>query len=304
MSAIAYMNGSFLTGATPHIPVTDAGFVLGTTVAEQIRTCGGRPFRLDAHLDRLLHGLEIVDLKSPLTRDEWKEVVDRIVAHNYRLQSPGDDLGVTLFVTPGIYSAYAADHDESLITHCVHSYPLPFRLWQERYRTGCVLQSVSIQQVSPRSWPADLKCRSRMHYYLAAQEAKQQRPGAMAVLLDEAGQVTETPTANIVAYLPDEGLVSPNRESILPGISLAVLKELSQPLKLNWSHRPLRIEDLQTAQELMVTSTPFCLLPVAEVDGCAISSERPVYHRLLEAWNQLTGLDLAAQAERFARRGP
>ncbi len=303
MNSIAYLNGSFLTGTTPQIPVIDTGFVLGATVAEQVRTCGGKPFRLDAHLDRLLHGLEIIGLDSPLAREEWKDVVHRVVDHNYRLQNAGDDLGVTLFVTPGIYSAYASEQDATSVTYCVHTYPLPFRLWHERYQTGCVLQSVSIQQISPRSWPPDLKCRSRMHYYLATQEARQRKPGSMAILLDESGHVTETPTANIVALLPDEGLVSPSRDHILPGISLAVLGEIAQTLGMKMHYRPVQLEELQIANEVIVTSTPFCILPVAEVDGRALPSERPVYSQLLRAWNELAGFDLAAQAVHFARRG-
>lgn len=302
MSAIAYMNGSFFSGTGPQIPVTDTGFVLGATVAEQVRTCGGQPFRLDSHLDRLLHGLDILQLPSPLTRDEWKDVVQQVVAHNHRLLSPGDDLGVTLFVTPGTYSAYTSSPDDTTATYCVHTYPLPFRLWHERYNTGCTLQSVSIQQVSPRSWPVALKCRSRMHYYLATQEARQRKSGAMAILLDETGHVTETPTANIVALVPQEGLVSPSRDHILPGISLAVLAEIADSLGSKINYRPLRVEELQSATEVLVTSTPFCILPVAEVDGRRLSPDRPMYSKLLQAWNQLADLDLAAQAEKFSQR--
>ena len=49
------------------VPVYDAGFVQGVTVAEQLRTFGGRLFRLPQHLERLQHSLEIVGVSPAQT---------------------------------------------------------------------------------------------------------------------------------------------------------------------------------------------------------------------------------------------
>jgi branched-chain amino acid aminotransferase len=298
---IAFLDGTYVSAHDARVSVTDAGFVMGVTVAEQVRTFAGAPFQLDRHLDRLFHGLDLVGVGCPHSRGELAEIVDRVVRHNRRQLAAEDDLGVTLFVTPGIYSAYATE-DRVSPTCGVHTYPLPFRLWHGRYASGASLQSVSVQQVSSRSWPVDLKCRSRMHYYLATQEARAHRPGSMAVLLDERGQVTETPTANVVAYFADEGLVSPGRENILPGISLAFLRDLAESQGLPFHERPLTMDDLRRGAEVLLTSTPFCLLPVQEVDGQPLPTARTIYDRLLSAWSAHVGLDIAAQARRFAMR--
>ena len=45
------------------------------------------------------------------------------------------------------------------------------------------------------------------------------RAGARALLLDERGFVTEASTANILVYYRDEGLISPPKERILPGVT-------------------------------------------------------------------------------------
>ena len=48
----AYLNGRFLPASQTMIPPVDAGFVLGASVTEQLRTFGGQLFRLDDHLAR------------------------------------------------------------------------------------------------------------------------------------------------------------------------------------------------------------------------------------------------------------
>ena len=103
--SLAYLNGKLVPVAQAVIPVYDAGFVLGTTVAEQLRTFGGQLFRLDQHLARLQHSLEIVgvDLGLPLEfrsgfevgtyiNDDWR------ISLSYDHRSNGD----LSAVNPGI----------------------------------------------------------------------------------------------------------------------------------------------------------------------------------------------------------
>ena len=55
--SIAFVNGRWISAAAAAVPVSDAGFILGTSVAEQLRTFGGRLFHLADHLERLAHSL-------------------------------------------------------------------------------------------------------------------------------------------------------------------------------------------------------------------------------------------------------
>jgi branched-chain amino acid aminotransferase len=300
----AYLNGKFLPASQVTISPGDAGFVLGATLAEQLRTFRGRLFHLEDHLERLAHSLEVVDVDPGLDRGQLADIARQLVEHNHRLLDPADDLGLSVFVTPGPYAAYAAPGPVRP-TVCLHTYPLPFRLWAEKYEMGQALVTSEIEQVSPRSWPPSLKCRSRMHYYLADRQAARVDPAARAVLLDREGRVTEASTANILIYRRDEGLVSPPRETVLLGISLAVTWELARGRGLAVVQRELKREDLASADEVLLTSTPLCLLPVTRLDRRPVGSGVPgdVFGRLLAAWNELVGLDIAAQARQFAARG-
>jgi branched-chain amino acid aminotransferase len=299
----AYLNGRWVQASAAAVSVGDAGFVLGVAVAEQLRTFAGRLFRLDEHLARLAHSLEIVGVEPGMTRDQLARTAEELVARNHPLLAPGDDLGLSIVVTPGNYATFAPP-GPTRATVCLHTFPLPFHLWAEKYRGGQSLATTAVRQVPPQCWPASLKCRSRMHYYLADQQAKAVDPQARALLLDAQGFVTEASSANLLIYRAAEGLLSPPAAKILRGISLSAALELAGQLGIPFTQRDLTVEEVATADEVLLTSTSICALPVTRLNGRPIASGRPgaVFSRLLAAWGQMVGVDVAAQAERFAER--
>lgn len=300
---IAFLNGSFVTADELSIPVYDTGFVMGVTVAEHLRTFAGRLFRLEEHLQRLSRSLNIVGIDPGLSLTQIGDKAVELVERNHALLEAGDDLGLVILVTPGPYPTLRP-HDPPRPTVCMHTYRLPFSLWADKYKHGQPMITANVQQVSRHSWPAELKCRSRMHYYLADREAQAVDRAARALLLDENGYVAEASTANVVAYVAGTGLLSPPQEKILPGISIAVLSELAADCGIPFSYRDLRPSDLSSADEVLLTSTSPCLLPVGRLDDRPIGSGSPgpVHARLMTMWSELVGVDIVGQAVRFARR--
>lgn len=300
---IAFSNGRFLPASQLSIAVHDTGFVQGVAVAEQLRTFGGKLFRLEEHLQRLAHSLEIVGVDPGLPLTKLGETAREVAAHNHSLLAAGDDLGLSIFVTPGPYSTFAPS-GSAAPTVGMHTYPLPFRLWSKLYDQGQPLVTTRIRQVPPECWPSELKCRSRMHYYLADREARAIEPGSRALLLDLHDHVTEASSANMVAYFPERGIVSPPRERILPGVSVAVLEELAGRIGVPFLHRDLTVAEVAAANEVMLCSTSPCVWP------CSRLNDRPfaggpsgqVVRQLLSAWSDLVGLDIVAQAKEFAGR--
>jgi branched-chain amino acid aminotransferase len=298
---LAFLNGQLIPAGALSVPVYDAGFVLGVTVTEQLRTFAGQLFRLEAHLARLRRSLEIIEVELP---DSWaalSDAAERLATENHKLLQPGDDLGLAIFVTPGDYAPLADGHGNGPRV-AMHTYRLAFGRWAALYDSGCHLATTPIEQVPPECWPAELKCRSRMHYYLADLAARKQDRGARAVLLDRQGRVTETATANVLAYRSGEGFLSPRPGTILPGISLIFVRELAESQGIPFIERDLSVEDLTTADEVLLTSTPNCLLPVVRVNGSVIGGGSPgvVFRKLLQAWSGAVGIDIAGQAKRFA----
>lgn len=301
---VAFLDGKWIPASGARLPVEDAGFVLGATVTEQLRTFAGEPFRLDEHLARLERSLQTVQITPSMSISEIAQTARSLVGRNHPLIEPGSDLGLSIFVTPGVYPSYLPPGSigPAAATVCLHTYPLQFRLWAEKYSTGQSLVTTDVEQVSPRCWPPGLKCRSRMHYYLADRRAAAIQPGARAVLLDGQGFVTEASTANLLIFNASEGLVGPPTEKILSGVSLAVLVELARRLGIPTSQRDITPQGVGAADEVLLSSTPMCLLPVTRFNGRPIGDGSPgeVFGCLLAAWSELVGIDIAAQAERFA----
>ena len=296
---IAYFNGRFVPRSQATVPLYDAGFVLGATVTEQLRTFAGQLFRPAEHWRRLARSLEIVAVDAGLSSGGLDAIAQRLLQHNLALEPPGGELGLGVFVTPGPYATLSQGQSPGP-TVCLYTYALPFQLWAAAYEEGVATITSSIRQIPGDCWPAGLKCRSRMHYYLADLEAARTSGGARAMLLDAGGCVTETSTANILFYREGEGLISPPGEAILPGITLEFVAELAQELGIAVHRRAIPAKEIETADEMLLVSTPSGILPGVRCNDRPVGAGRPgaVYRKLLAAFNQSVGVDIARQARR------
>ena len=296
--SVAYLNGSWIPNSQLALPVDDLGFVLGATLTEKLRTFNGLPYRVEAHLARLCHSLELMRWNAEAICDEARTAIQEFASRNAELIAEGDDWNITLFVTPG-KSADAASP-----TVCVHGHPIPFHSWASQFVEGAEAVVVSVRQVPANCWPPELKCRSRMHYYLADREAANMVPGARAILLDQDGYVGEGTSANLITYIAGRGLVTPKIEKVLPGVSQQVVFDLAQALGIAHEEADLQPADLLQADELYFASTSLCLLPIVRLEGLPIADGRPgpVYQKLLAAWSERVGVDIAAQSQKFAVR--
>jgi branched-subunit amino acid aminotransferase/4-amino-4-deoxychorismate lyase len=295
---LAWTDGEFIPRQSLWLPVGDAGFVLGATVTEQLRTFHGRLFLPDDHQHRLRDSLAAVGIDPGRPLGDVFAAADRVATHNcsFGSQPKGGDLGVVIFVTPGDQPAQhggRSGHPRTVI----HSFPLAFPLWAAAYERGVSLRSVSVRQVPDACWPVHAKVRSRLHYFLADREAHAAEAGARAVVCHLDGRVSETSTANI-AIVRDGRILAPPSTDALRGVSLRFVRGLAESLGIAWEDRSLTTADLATATEILLTSTPSCLLPATRFDGHPVGDGRPgpLQRRLLSAWSEQVGLDIAAQA--------
>jgi branched-subunit amino acid aminotransferase/4-amino-4-deoxychorismate lyase len=288
-----------------HLAIYDAGVVLGATVTEMTRTFRKQLYRLDNHLDRLFRSLRYTRMDIGLSKRDLAAVSQELVAHNGRLLDETGELGLIHFVTAGEYPTYAGMAGRparTTTTVCAHTFPLPFALWAKKMATGAHLVTPSIRHVPPQCYDPKMKYRSRMHYYLADQEARLVDPDASALLLDLAGNVTETSGANFL-MVERGSVVSPTLVNTLPGISRSTVIELAEKLGIPFVERDIQVFSVVNADEAFLASTPYCLMPVTRINGLPIGDGKcgPVYRRLLEAWSREAGLDIEKQILEGAR---
>lgn len=302
--AVAWVDGRFVPSQSAVVPVGDAGFVFGTTVSEQLRTFAGRLFLPDEHAARLRRSLSIAGIEPAWSVEQLLVHAGEVAARCHAVGRGEDDVGVVVLATPGDAPAQHGGH-QGTPRVIIHAFPLAFASWAHAYDDGVSLRSVRTMQVASACWPIELKCRSRMHYHLADREARAVEAGARALLLHAGGHVSETSTAN-VAVVRGGTILTPPRSEALAGISLGHLRSLAIGEGFVWLERSLTVADVAAADEILLTSTPNCLIPVTRFNGEAIGDGRPgaCFRRLLALWSDGVGIDIAAQARRCAAQRP
>ena len=96
-----------------------------------------------------------------------------------------------------------------------------------------------------------------------------------------------------------EGKINlPNRDNVLPGVSMQTVLELAAEIGLVVEEGDYCVGDVYLAEEAFISSTRFCMLPVASINGLAIGSQMPgaITRRLIQAWIDEVEFDFVAQA--------
>ena len=296
---IVYLNGEFVPYRHAQLSIVDYAVLMGATVTDQLRTFGHRPFRLDEHLERFYSSCKYARIVPPHTLAETRQAVATLVEHNAALVPPEADLGVVLFVSPGERPGYAAwkqDEVRSSPTFCIHSFPLQFSNWKDFVEKGVHVVTPPTRHVPPQCLESKIKHRSRLHWWIAEQEAHTVDPTAVPLLLDLQGNVTETAGANFL-IVKDNTVQSPLPRNILKGVSLVTVMELCHSLGLKFVERDLQLFEVTEAKEALVTTTPYCLAPVTRINGLPIGDAEPgpIFSRLIQAWSELVGVDILQQ---------
>ena len=291
---LAWINGTVQPFSQTGLPVWDLGVVAAAAVTEMARTYQHRPFRLEKHIGRLTTSLAALGFPQRWTTDELHKAAESIVRNNVREIPAKQDLGLVLFSTAGSNPTYLAGVGDQTTT-VIHTFVLPFQLWRSGLQQGVRLRIPSVRQIPSDCFPVEHKVRNRLHWWLADQQAAKLEPGSKALLLDHAGFITETSTSCF--YLVHEGRVSTPDRGVLRSLSSEIVEELASELQIPFSRRQISVEELSTADEAFLSSTPVGLLPVSHINGRPFQFSQPnsVFARLIAKWETLTGLNPARQ---------
>ncbi|HTF25286.1 MAG TPA: aminotransferase class IV [Candidatus Limnocylindria bacterium] len=298
---VVYIRGRLVPASEAHISIYDFGIVLGATVTDLLRTFGQEPYRLEDHVRRFYDSCKYARITPPISAEATAEITRELTQRNAEIAGASAELAIVYFITPGenlVYAGSAAANGDKLApTFCIHSFPMPFHLFRRFFETGLHLVTPSTRHVPPECVDPKIKNRSRLHWWLAEQEVHLVDAGAMPLLLDLQGNLTETSGSNFL--LVKNGTVySPPPRNILLGISRKVVIELCRKLSIPFVERDLQVYDALTSDEMFVTTTPYCMAPVTRVNGVTIGDGAvggPVFRRILDAWSGEVRIDIRGQ---------
>ena len=287
---VAFLNGRLLPESEAGIPIRDRGFIYGDAVFDAARTFNGAPFKLPEHIRRLYDSLRYVRIDPGMGMDEMEQWSRRVVEHNYPLLPPGQDLWVMQRVTRGEEGGGAP-------TVLIETHAIPFAARAPLYRDGARVTTPSVPRVPPRFMSPRAKTHNYLNLVLGDLEAQGTDPGSWAVLLDEAGNLTEGRGSNI-CLVKNGAVATPKGQYVLEGITRRAVLDLAAGLGLETAECDLDLFDAYTADEAFLTSTSLCICPVSAVNGAPVGDgppPGPVTRRLMRAFSDLAGMDFEEQ---------
>ncbi len=280
MPAIVDIDGTLLPPAEARISVFDRGFLYGDSVYEVVRTYGGIPFELPAHLRRLERSAQRIGLALPWdARRIGAEIARALEAA--RGEDPAEpdaapwNVGeryIRVVMTRGggeigLDPALAVDPRAIVIVRPVHGPPLA------AYREGVKACVVGVQHVAPEAIDPNAKTGNYLSHVLALQAAR--AAGAYeALMLDREGLVTEGTTSNVFAVRDGALLTPPLEAGILEGVTRGIVLTLARSAGLPAREVALRPADLEGADELFITSTIREIVPVTRLGDRRIGGGR------------------------------
>ena len=296
---LVYLSGEMLPPDQAKISVFDTAVTLGDTVTESTRTFGHRPFKLDRHIERLYKSLKVSRINAGMAPDEMTAVTLEVLEANLPHVPAHEDVWIVHNISRGMGAA-AADPtlQRSPATIIINTAPMILRDWAGFYTEGCHAVTPFSRAIPTQALDARIKNRSRLAYTLAEAEVKLVDPKAQSVILDTDGNVTENKGGNFFIWA-DGILKTPHARGALAGISRETVLELAGVLGIPTQVVDFQPYDIYTADEAFFTSTPYCIMPATKFNGLPVGDGAvgPVTLRLLQAWSDLAGLDIVAQAQ-------
>jgi len=290
-----YLNGQYLPQDQAKVSVMDWGFSGGDGVYEATRTFGHELFRLEDHLNRLERSLAYARIDSGLTREELERASRETVAQNIDRIGGDDELVLWHVISRGD----RLSGDTAAPTVVMYCLDLPFASIARSYLEGVKLVTPGVRRTPPECADPKAKLTNRMNQLQAKFEAAQSDPDALPLMLDVDGNIAESNTANFF-FVSGGRLCTSSPRNVLGGITRMVIFELARELRIEVVEGNFTPYDVYTADEAFLAGTSGTIVPTTSLNASAIGGEvpGPVTLRLMQAWNEMVGLDYVAQALR------
>ena len=276
MTQTAYLNGDFVALEQARVPVLDRGFIFGDGIYEVVPVYARRPFRWPQHLARLKRSLAAIGIDNPRDDSGWTQLVADLVArHDW------PDQFVYMQVTRGV-----ARRD--------HAFPKDVRPTVFAMSSQLVLpsaeqigQGVAAITLPDERWlRCDIKSISLLGNVLARQAAVQSGAAECVMLRD--GFLTEGSASNIWVVRNGRLFGPPKDNLVLEGVRYGLIQELCAATGIELQTRHILREEVEAADELILSSATREVLAITTLDGRPVGSGRPgpLFARLHAAYQQ------------------
>jgi 4-amino-4-deoxychorismate lyase len=269
--ALAVTGRGLVDPTEPIVRADDEGLLRGRAAFETLRVYSGRPFGLEAHLDRLT--ASAVSIGLPVVERRRLQVLVGLVLP----KADGGDATLRLVWTAGptggLPSAFALLNS------------IPDWIEPARERGSSAISLLGLRASAPWLLPG---VKSTSYAVNMAAEAEARRHGAdEAIFVDGDGIVLEGTVTNIW-WRAGETLYTPSLDlGILAGVTRAAAIELAPTCGYTVEEGAYPLRYLLEADEAFTTSSVREMMPLVEVDGRELG-RGPAADALQQALRDLT----------------
>ncbi|MCD7716893.1 MAG: aminotransferase class IV [Lachnospiraceae bacterium] len=260
MKTLGYYNGKYGELEDMSIPMNDRVCWFGDGVYDAGPCRNYHIFALDEHIDRFFNSAGLLKIQIPVSKQELKDLLNDLVK-----KMDSGNLFVYYQVTRGtgirnhVFTEGAGNLWVSLTEAEISDGIEPIRL---------------ITTEDTRFFHCNIKTLNLIPSVMASQRAKE--AGCQeSVFYRPGGRVTECAHSNV--HIIQDGMLrtAPTDNLILPGIARAHLIRACKQLGIPVNETAFTLDELYSAEEVLVTSSSNLCLHANEIDGKPVGGKQP-----------------------------
>ena len=261
MRDLSYYNGKITAIDDMMIPANDRGFYFGDGIYEAAMVFDHKIFALQDHLDRMFNSAAMLRIELPYTKEEVGALLTDLVQ---KLESSCQFLywQATRGTSPRNHLFPGEGVSSNLY---VYSKPWNGVQMSDEYRL------ISIPDT--RFYHCNIKTLNLIPNVMAAQQASE--AGCNETVFVRDGYVTECSHSNISMVKDGVFITHPLDNLILPGTERKHIIRWCVELGIPVEERAFTLEELYTADEILVTSTSHPSMRAMELNKRAVGMKNP-----------------------------
>lgn len=296
---VAWFNGTFMPEGQVMIPYRDRSWKSGDGAFDMTRTFNGTIFRLKEHVDRFYRSLRYVRIDPGLSPKEMIAASEEVVARNEHLRAGHGDWWVCQRISRGVDAVGDEGWEHTGPNLVIDVTPLPLAGRAAQFRDGAEVMTTTMRRTAPSMLSPRAKMNNYLNMIVAGQPIAAAHPGAWPLLLDENGNLAEGSGSNIFV-VADGKLRTPKERYVLAGVSRQMTMDMADRLGIPCAEADIDLFDAANAEEMFLTSTSLCILPVRSFNGATVGAGAwagagPVTQKLIDAYATEVGCDFVQQ---------
>jgi len=269
MKNLAYYNGKYDEMENMMIPMYDRACFFGDAIYEATCSRHGKIFAIDDHVNRFFSSASLLEIEPPCNKDELKALLYDLVAK----MDTGENFVYFQLSRAGT----------PVRNHVFAEGNLKGNLWVNIYHKEMADIYKKVKLITgedTRFFHCNIKTINLIPAVIGSQRAKE--AGCDEMVLHRNGRVTECAHSNVHIIMDGTLITAPTDNLILPGIARKHLIEACGRLGIPVREEPYMLDELMSADEVLVSSSTRLVAAAEVVDGTPVGGRAPELLRAMQ----------------------